>query len=233
MTDYGVVPDGFNKKTLVEILAELTAAAKAKWGNSIDGLSTAPLGQLFGIAGDKMRELWDVAEAVYRAGYSSSASGEALEGLCELTGCIKRDGTKSTVTLDRLILEPHATLTVGRVVSVGAAGNRFVTTEEVENDTEYINIFSAAAESEEEGAIAGYAGTIDTIVSAVTGWHSYGCAIAANVQPYTGIVGKTLKVKLNDGVEITVEFSSGETAENVVADLIDAGIPAVVIGEET
>lgn len=230
MTDYGVTADGFVKKTLAIILAELSAAVKAQFGDQVNCSSTSIFGQFNGIYGDKLRELWDVAEATYRSYYPSSASGEGLEGVCEITGTTRNGQVKSTVTLDGIYINAAcAGIPIGSIVSVGSNGSRFQTTTELTAKADP-GTFSVDAESVDYGAIQGYAETIDTIQTPITGWSAAVGLTTPNAEPYTGITTKTLKLKIDGEAEQTVTFATGTTAANVVTDLDAAGIDCEVVG---
>jgi hypothetical protein len=67
MSSYGVIPEGFNEKTLDVLLEELQEAERAAYGPNINTQADSVLGQLNGIYADKLAELWEVALAIYRA----------------------------------------------------------------------------------------------------------------------------------------------------------------------
>lgn len=167
----GITLEGFKKKNLNEILSEIEDAERARISPSLNLLPSSVLGQINGIFADKLRELWDVAQAVYRSQYPDSASGEALDNVAAITGVIRLGAAKSRVLLS-VNLDNGVTLEPGRVVSIGKNGARFVTIEEVKNNTGIRGNFSVMAESQDFGSIVGWAGTIDTIQTAVTGWNS-------------------------------------------------------------
>lgn len=127
---FGVTDQGFEKKTLSDILSEVESEQRSEISPNLNQLPDSSLGQENGIFCDKVRELWDVLEAVYNAAYPDSASGAALDDVCSITGATRLPETKSEV-------EAYATgdaatvLTVGRILSVaGIAADRFVSTVE-------------------------------------------------------------------------------------------------------
>ena len=231
MTDYGISDTGFLKKTLETIVAELKADQLDEISTDLNLLATSILGQLNGIFGDKLRELWDLAEAVHRASYPESASGDALEQVCALTGTERLVATKSTVTLDGLFLESGVTLPVGSIVSVGADGTRFVTLEAVTNALGYRATVSVDAEAEDTGPNVGYSGTIDTIQTPVTGWSDKPAVTAVGTGPYAvdnlvlavSVQGETLQQTV-----FSPPKSGSWTAAQVVAAILDqtSGIDA-------
>jgi uncharacterized phage protein gp47/JayE len=167
----GITPEGFKKKALNEILGEIEDAERARISPSLNLLPSSVFGQINGIFADKLRELWDVAQAVYRSQYPDSASGEALDNVAAITGVIRLGAAKSRVMLS-VNLDDGVTLAPGRVVSVGKNGARFVTIDEVKNNTGAPGDFLVMAESQDYGLVAGWAKTIDTIQTAQSGWNS-------------------------------------------------------------
>jgi len=209
MTTYGVTLTGFIKKTLSVITAEIGDDQRDTIKSTLNLLASALFGQMNGIFGDKLRELWDVAEAVYRSAYPSSASGDALDQVASITGAVRLPATKSEVTLDKLLIYDGTTVPVGSIVSVDENGNRFVLTEAVVNSLGYPDIFSALAESEEYGPINGLAKSITAIQTPVVGWVAAASCKATNPENYT-LDGKALTIKTYGGVEQTVNFSGGD-----------------------
>ncbi len=120
---FGVTPTGFQKKNVTEILADIEDDQKANISASLNLLSTSVLGQLNGIVSDKLRELWDVGEAVYRGQYPDSAGGDALDGVGAITGATRLAATVSRVEITATG-DPATVLTAGRVVTTGT-GDRF------------------------------------------------------------------------------------------------------------
>lgn len=226
MTLYGVTDTGFLKKTLSEILAEIEEEEKARISASLNVLASSVLGQINGIFADKLRELWDVAEAVYRSQYPDSANADALEQLCALTGINRKGPRKSTVLLERILLDDGTTLPIGSIVSVGVQGNRFVTLEEAVNASGFTDLFSVHAESELYGPIPGYAATIDSIVSPVSGWTAKAAMKASAAGPYA--VGSMSLIVISDEEQETVNFPAGgpytaqECADFINADFLYA-----------
>lgn len=166
---FGVTSTGFSKKTLADLLAEIETAERAQINAALNLSPSSVLGQLNGIYADKLRELWDVAEAVYRSLYPDSASGEALDNVAAITGAVRQSATKSTVDVT-CTGTPATALPLGRVVSVAGSGDRFVSTAPavIGGGGTVVVPF----ESEEFGPIAAPAGTLTVIETPVAGWAS-------------------------------------------------------------
>jgi len=125
---FGVTPQGFEKKTLTEILDEIGGEQRSTISPSLNLQADSVLGQLNGVFGDKIRELWDVCEAVYRSQYPDSASGDALDNIAAITGALRLEATNSEVPL-YCTGDAATALTIGRIVSVESiATDRFIST---------------------------------------------------------------------------------------------------------
>jgi uncharacterized phage protein gp47/JayE len=228
MTDYGVTPQGFSKKNLSVITEEINTSLKDNVNSKLNLLATSVLGQIIGIFGDKLRELWDVDEAVYRSMYPDSASNASLDEVASITGAVRLAQTKSEVTLDRLYLDSGTTLSVGQIVGVGTNGNRFVTIEAVSNATGYPGTFSAAAQAQEFGEKAGPAGNIDTIDTPVSGWNAK-AALTNTVNETYSLDGLSLAIAIDKEVGTQlVAFSGGNpwtatSASAQIANTITGG----------
>jgi uncharacterized phage protein gp47/JayE len=204
----GVESSGFVKKTLAAILEEIQNFQLDNISSSLNLLATSVLGQINGVFSDKLSELWDVAQSVYRSFYPGSASGDALDGVCAITGVTRLQPTESTVTLDHIFLDAGTTVPLGSVVSVGPTGERFETLAAVTNSLGYTATFSVAAEAQNTGPISGFAGTIDTIQSAVSGW-SDKAAISAGAAETYSLDGLALDLQVDQGSTQTINFSGG------------------------
>jgi hypothetical protein len=232
MSSFGVEPEGFNAKDQDDVQTEVEDDLRSSFGASLNLLATSVIGQIVGVFTDKITELWEVMSAVYRSQYPDSASGDALDNVCAITGVTRLAAQPSTVTLDQLVLNGGVTVPAGRIVSVGENGNRFVTLADVTNPNAYQITASVQAESEQTGEVAGFAKTIDTIVTPIAGWLAKAAVESANAETYNLSGGETLLVKIDQGSAQTITFQAGDfavagaaTAAEVVAridsDLVD------------
>ena len=197
MSSFGVLPDGFSQKEFDDIKNEIDNDLRAAFGPETNLLASSVFGQITGVFSDKLAELWEVAGAVYRSQYPDSASDEALDNVGAITGAERESARPSIATLDRLYIDPGVTLDAGRIVSVGANGNRFVTTEAVSNAGSDPILASVAADSENNGPVTGFAGTINNIVTPVSGWVANSAIISSIGQPYNLSGGEILTVKVD------------------------------------
>lgn len=219
MSSFGVLETGIVIKTIDDILEELADDQKAAFGPAFNTSPASVAGQLNSIFGDKVAELWELAEAVYNSQYPDTATGASFDGIAALTGAERQAASQSTVTL-RFNLDPGTTLNVGRVVSVSVTGDRFVTTAIAQNTTGAKANITVAAISEQYGPIVGNAGTIDTIETPVAGWTAQAAVVSANAEPFALSNGQTLDLEADNGVTQTVTFLTGDFGDiaNATAD---------------
>lgn len=81
---YGVIPQGFNRKPLPVILAELEAAMITEFGPRVIQTPQSPLGQINGLMADLVSDLWEFAEDVYQSYDPDQAEGSRLDTLAKL-----------------------------------------------------------------------------------------------------------------------------------------------------
>lgn len=204
---YGVVDAGFVEKTLQDVLEEIEDAEKSAFGAGVDVAADGPLGQLNGIFGDQVAELWELAGAIYRALYPDSAEGEALENVAAITGTTRSEPTSTVVTLD-LNLAPGTTVPVGSVVRNSVTGARFTTTTEGANAGADRTTVQVQAVAEETGPVAAPAYSIDQIVSAVGGWVANSAIDSGSAGPFALNFNDTLDIKVDNGDTETLTFAA-------------------------
>ncbi len=215
MTTYGVTADGFVRKPLSVILEELEAADRAAYGTDINTQAEEPLGQLNGIFADQLDQQWALAEAVYAAQNPDQNNGAAQDAIAAITGATRDPAAKSEVTLS-VNLDAGAQLLPDRVVT-DRIGQRYLTTEIVENANAYDDTLDVEAESEEFGPVFSAAGEIVNIETPVSGWSEAASLKAATAEPYTIGAGQTLTLKIDGGGVQTVTFVGTETTAAQVA----------------
>lgn len=81
---YGVVPTGFERKRLPEILVDLEAAMIATFGPGVVQSSQSPLGQINGLMADMTADCWEVTEDTYQSFDVDQAFGPRLDMLGKL-----------------------------------------------------------------------------------------------------------------------------------------------------
>jgi len=208
MTEYGVTSTGFVKKTYDVIKQEVKEDLWDKVNSKLNLLDTSTIGQIVGVFSDKLREMWDVQESVYNAQYPETATGASLDESASYNGVTRLAATKGTVTLDGMYLDDGTTVPAGSIVGVGPTGSQWVTLAAVTNSTGVPATFSVSAEARETGVLQGYAGEIDTIITAVSGW-SAAPAITNTTNGTWNLDGTSLTLKVDRGGTQTVNFAGG------------------------
>jgi uncharacterized phage protein gp47/JayE len=219
---FGVTSTGFGLKDQEQIESEIIdeQIASPDLPAVLDQSSSSPLGQLNGAVSLQLAELWEVAQAMYRAGDPDNASGNALSILSRLTGTTPKEATKATVTLT-VNLDAGVTITAGRLVSSSVDSNViFTTLVDATNSGGAPADVSVAAQAVTAGVIASAsiaASTLTVIETPVTGWNTSTNASAAT----NGTNAETDDVlRLRRADELT-----GQGASNV--DSIRAAVSAI------
>lgn len=82
---YGLSPEGFKRKRLPEIIDSLVQRTNDRLGISIQSGANSIFGQLYGIIGYELADIWEQAENVYYAMYPNTATGTSLTNAAALT----------------------------------------------------------------------------------------------------------------------------------------------------
>ncbi|MCH9835116.1 hypothetical protein K0U83_05615 [bacterium] len=227
MADYGVVAEGFVAKDLETILAELEDDQRDLLAGDINTQADSVLGQLNGIIGAKLDELWTVLLAIYRARQPSSAEGEALDNVGAITDAF-RLGTKPSTATVLLNLDAATTVLVDSLVAIGPAGEQWTVDAEVTNGgSDQANV-EAQISSVNDGPIVGNAHSIDSIISPISGWTAKAAVDSQNTEPFALADLETLLIEVDDGISQAVTFNTADfisigaaTAQEVI-DAIEA-----------
>ena len=234
---FGVVTEGFNAKDLETILTEIEADERAEIGPAINTQADALLGQINGVIGDKLAEIWEVALAVYRARQPDSASGEALDNVGAITGALRLPASPSLADLV-LSLDPAVVVPAGSIVGIGPSGAQWVTLASITNGGANQTSLAVEAESSDSAPIVGNAYSIDTIVSPIAGWSAKAAFDSLTAEPFALADLLTLQIQVNGGATQTVVFNTADfttigaaTAQEVI-DAITAdttGIDGIAV----
>lgn len=110
---FGVTPQGFIKKRLVDIKTDIENSLRASLGKNINLLSASVFGQMVGIFSERESLLWEALEGAYNSQYPDTADGVSLDNVGAIVG-IARIGSRATVQKDL-----HLFGTVGTLVPQG------------------------------------------------------------------------------------------------------------------
>ncbi|NNB89936.1 baseplate J/gp47 family protein [Corallococcus exiguus] len=125
-TEYGVTSKGFVPRTLDEAHQAVVASLRTQFGPALALTARTPDGVLAGLVGDMLGEVWAAGGGLWGAFDGDAAEGEALDGLCALTGTRRLQATASTVALS-LSGDAGTVVPAGSVASVAGVGTRFAT----------------------------------------------------------------------------------------------------------
>jgi len=165
MSEYGITPEGFIRKRLDVVLAEMNAGVKAIFGENFNVEPESVDGQINGLISEAFANIWEIAEESYHAFNPSGATDARLSNLVQLNGIRRGDVSFSTVELT-LTGVNGTVIPVGSLVST--SDSQFRTDEEVTIPVGLsITVDATAVVS---GPVIALAGTIDTIDTAITGW---------------------------------------------------------------
>ncbi len=167
---YGLTDNGLRIKELAEIVYELEVAFRSYFGEEANvDPATSILGQLIGVYSERETLLWELAQAVYQAGFPDSAEGTSLDNVAALTAIERLAATYSTVTV-RCFGTVGVTIAAGKVVSVTGTGARFASTAAgTVAASGYIDI---EFQAEQTGEVQAPAGSLTVIETPVTNWTS-------------------------------------------------------------
>ena len=74
---YGLTSTGFVPKPYEQVLADVQADLRSRFGESIDLSASSVFGQLAGIIAERVSEVWDAAQGVYNAFVPDASTGSA------------------------------------------------------------------------------------------------------------------------------------------------------------
>lgn len=166
----GLSATGFEAKALATIQDEITAAIHAAISPTLNLSATSVMGQFIGTTSSQIRQAWEAAQANYAARDIDQATGDALTGLCALTGTVRRAATYSTVLMTITLAAgtyPAGTLIV---YPVGSPADLFDNDEEIV--TAGATLTGQAFTAQESGAVRANAATLTVIANPVSGFSS-------------------------------------------------------------
>lgn len=228
---YGLTSDGFIPKTLEEIKAAVEAKQRANIDAGLNQGAHTVIGQLNGIYAEEVRELWELAEAMYNSHNPDSAEDASLDNIAAICpGIMRNDAEYSTV--EAIVnLDAGTTLPLGSVASVyGTSNARFATTVAVTNGNGIASDVSVVMQAESTGPYYAYTNTLTVIETPVSGWNSVTNPAAAD----EGANSET-NTELRLRREQTIRLAGSCHAEAIKADVIEVEnvINAIVIENDT
>lgn len=123
----GLLTDaGFSPKTLADVRADLEAAYRAEFGQSIDLSADSTFGKEIGILSGEFAKLWEQLEGVRAAHYPGTASGASLDGVAEFTAVTRNPAVRSAGTV--YCLGALTTIPAQSLIENASTGAQFRTT---------------------------------------------------------------------------------------------------------
>jgi uncharacterized phage protein gp47/JayE len=122
---FGLTADGFVRKRLEDIIADIEASILSTFG-PVDTDADSAFGQLIGIIAERESTLWELAEGIYLGLYPASAEGIQLDNVAQLTGLTRIGAAKSTAVI-AATGDQGTVIPLGKQVSVTETGDLFET----------------------------------------------------------------------------------------------------------
>ncbi len=185
---YGLTDDGFIRKPLSVILAEIEQRERDEISSALDVSSSSPIGQLNGTFAAQLDEMWALGQAVYAQWNPDMNTGAGQDAVAAVTGTTRLAEEFSYVD-GSLGLDTGAQVPAGSKVSVqGNPGAVFELIGALEGFPESLNEGSdvpSAGPAPSAGSYRGRfrcveagptianAGTLTVIVTPETGWNSF------------------------------------------------------------
>lgn len=212
--EYGVTPQGFKSKRLIDIKNELEDYFIGEFGEiNLDAQSVA--GQIIGIYSKVLADVWENMQDVYLSQYPNSASGISLDNVVQLNG-ITRLPAQRTSVIGVATGTEGTLIPAGKLARLPETGDIFFVTE---------NSFITRANSVQNiiRVDANPAQVFTVLINGVT--YTYSLPTLNFSGPF--VSGNTINVRLN-GINLpTVNYttSSANTFNLLAASLLTS--PAV------
>lgn len=217
MTDFGVTPQGFNKKTLADILTSIGDRQRGVFGAAFDTSTSTAMGQLNGTFASEFAEAWEVLEEAFHGADPDAAADYLLTVLAGLTGTARRPAAGSVSRRQKLNLNAGATVNAGSLIAHSSRPDiLFATDTTVTNSGGVAADFEITATCTQTGPISALAGSLTVIVNPVSGWNSTTNMIDASL-------GRDVDsdIVLRQRREAQLALRGGSTVGAIRADLLD------------
>ena len=129
---YGLTADGFVRKRLQDIRADLRTELEAEFGQINDGDGSV-FDKLLGPTSEALEAVWELAEAVYFGLYPASAEGVQLDNVAQLVG-LSRIAAGNSISILAATGDQGTTVPVSTDFSVDDTGEVFESDAEVDID---------------------------------------------------------------------------------------------------
>lgn len=177
--EYGLSSTGFKRKRLPEIIDSLVQRTSDKLGISIQSGANSIFGQLYGIIGYELADIWEQTENVYYAMYPNTAQGTSLTNSASLTAI-------QPITAEQSVILCNCKGTPGTVISANSQIQQKNTDYVYTNGNDDVYITTEKALEAEI--------TIDTVINGTT----YTLQLNDNKYSYTATNQDTVISVLNN-----------------------------------
>lgn len=165
--EFGVTLEGFERKRLDQLLAELNTETKAVFGENFNVSPESPDGQINGVISESNANLWEIANEAYDAYNPSASTGVSLSNLVQLNGITRNPATNSRVQLT-ITGTAFTVIPLGSLISTSDIGDQFAT--EIELTLDVAGDGTVFASALVTGVIPALAATLTVIDTPITGW---------------------------------------------------------------
>lgn len=190
---FGVVPTGFSRKTLAEILADVEAENVSIFGQDVVQEARSPLGQLNGLHADVAGEAWEAVEDAYQSFDVDGATGPRLDIIAKLRRLYRNPGESDADFRLRITNQGQANIKLTANINRLRAIEGVTFAWAIENATDEENAYGMPAHS---------------VAYAVTGGddEAVGLQVYQLSVPGIGLFGNTEVPVVADGFCQTVRF---------------------------
>lgn len=235
----GLTANGFERKRLEDIVADIETALQATFGNDIDLRPESVFGQLVGVLADPIAELWEEAENAYLSKDPDAAEGTQLDVVAALTGIVRLQSAPTVVTatligdqgtvvsaesLASSVAGDSFTLLTSTTITNAAATYAEITVATVANATAYTITINGTDRSYTSDADATEAEIIAGLSAAVFG------------DVTVAVVGTTLQISATDGqtafsLAVSGDLTTASVGSPAQFQAVTFGAVSVGIGE--
>ena len=209
MTTFGVTREGIVIKTIQDVLQEIEDNQKILFGSGFTVAPDSPQGQLNGVFGDKVAELWELLLDVARTRQPSFASGAHLDEILALTGTRRLPATNSRAQVELIRTGGTTTVPVTTILSIGSGGSQWQVTEE----TDVADGAFVPVEAVESGPVFAGSGTIDSFVTPLVDLQERPFVKSLNNGPFKLFDYDFLTVQIDSDETKTIEFRSSDFSD--------------------
>jgi hypothetical protein len=214
-TAFGVIPTGFNRKLLSDILTSIQDKHRTTFGEGIDVAVATELGQLDGNIASELAEIWELAEEAYHGFDRDAAADYLLTALASLTGTERR-AARATTVVGVCNLNAGSTAPSGSLVyPTGRPDLLFSLDAAATNSGGSPADIAASATCNQTGPIPITAGTTWVIQTPASGWNNFTNAA------HDGVTGRNVDtdIQLRQRMFDELAIRGGSTLRAVKADL--------------